>query len=290
MSGLTVGELYREACETLSGAGINNPRLDARILLGAVVDGGEAAVFGYPERPVASADVRRARDLVAKRASRLPLSQVLGRKEFWSLDFEVTGDTLTPRPDTETLIDAVLAWIAERKLTAPRILDLGTGSGCILLTLLHALPGARGVGIDCSTAALAIAKRNAVRLAMSGRADFVKGDWCAGAAGPFDVVVSNPPYIPTGDIGGLDPEVARYEPLVALDGGLDGLDAYRTLARSVQAVLAPGGLFALEVGAGQAAAVVRMFGDAGFDGVSTYADLSGLDRCVLGTAPKCEKP
>lgn len=285
MNGPTVGELYREACEILSRAGIDSPRLDARVLLGAVIDGGEQAVFGYPERPVAPADARRARDLVAKRAARLPLSQVLGRKEFWSLDFEVTGDTLTPRPDTETLIGAVLAWISERDLAAPRIVDLGTGSGCILLTLLHALPGARGLGVDCSAAALAVAGRNAARLGLAERADFTKGDWCAGLDGPFDVAVSNPPYIPTGDIGGLDPEVARYEPLVALDGGLDGLAAYRVLARSVRSVLAPGGLFALEVGAGQALAVCRLLGEAGFDEVSTHADLSGLDRCVLGTAP-----
>lgn len=282
---IAIGELLYEVQTQLAEAGIENPRLDARVLLGNIVDGGEATVFGYPEREVPAVQVRKIRALAARRAAREPMSQVLGEKEFWSLGFEVTGDTLTPRPDTETLIEAMLAWAGRRNGRPLRILDLGTGSGCILLTLLHAIPDAQGLGVDCSAAALGVARRNADRLGLSGRARFQQGNWTDGIDERFDLVVANPPYIPTGDIGGLDPEVARFEPLVALDGGLDGLVAYRRIAQSVGDVLAPDGAVFLEVGAGQAPEVARLLGDAGLADVSVRADLSGLDRCVCGFQP-----
>lgn len=285
---VTIGDLLHEVRSLLAGAGVDSSRLDARVIVASVLDGGEAAVFGYPERDVSDADAHAVRALAQRRANREPMSQVLGRREFWSLDFEVTGDTLTPRPDTETLIEDVLAWAGRRQAgdTRPlRILDLGTGSGCILLSLLHALDGATGLGVDCSDDALKVAMRNAERLGLAGRAAFRKGNWMDGVDERFDLVVSNPPYIPTGDIGALDPEVARFEPLVALDGGLDGLAAYRTIAAGVRGVLAPGGAVFLEVGAGQARRVARLLADAGLAEVSVRADLASLDRCVSGFEP-----
>lgn len=288
----TLGEIYKEACETLSAAGIDNARLDARVLLGAVIDGGEAAIFGYPEREVSVSDARRIRDLVSQRATRVPLSQVLGHKEFWSLDFEVTADTLTPRPDTETLIEAVVDAVGKRRDEALRILDLGTGSGCILLTLLHALPKASGLGIDRSEEALRVARRNAKKMGLEERAVFIEGDWVKGVSEKFDFIVSNPPYIPSGDIGGLAPEVARFEPILALDGGLDGLEAYRIIAAAARERLLPDGEIFLEVGAGQAQRVAEMLKEGGLEEVDVFVDLAGLDRCVSGcrkTGPKEEK-
>lgn len=276
----TLGELLKEARDTLAAAGIDTARLDARVLLGAVVEGGEAAVFGYPEREIPAVDVRRVRDLIAKRAARQPLSQVLGHKEFWSLDFEVTEDTLTPRPDTETLIEMVLDAVAANCCAPLRVLDLGTGSGCILLTVLNNLPNATGLGVDKGAGALAVARRNAQHLGLAGRAAFQAGDWAAGIDEAFDLVVSNPPYIPRADIGGLDPEVARFEPILALDGGLDGLDAYRVIAGDALALLKPGGQLFLEVGAGQADAVADLVRAGGLIDVAIRADLGRLDRCV----------
>lgn len=282
---VTIGALLHEVQTQLADAGIDNPRLDARVLLGAVIEGGEAAVFGYPEREVEGGALRRVREMAKHRAAREPMSQVLGEKEFWSLMFEVTGDTLTPRPDTETMIEAVLAWAGKRAAPSLRILDMGTGSGCIVLSLLHALPNATGLGVDCSGEALAVAKRNADRLSLGDRVQFQTGNWADGIETRFDAVVANPPYIPSGDIAMLDPEVARFEPLVALDGGLDGLDPYRVIAQSIRGVLAPGGAVFLEMGIGQENDVAEMLRTAGLEDIAIHADLSGLDRCVVGHNP-----
>ncbi len=219
--------------------------------------------------------------LLARRAARQPIAQILGRREFWSLTFRVTPDVLDPRPDSETLVTAVLERVADRKANL-RLLDFGTGSGCLLLSLLHELPEAQGLGIDQSEAALAVARGNAASLGLEARATFQLGDWGSGLAGTFDIVISNPPYIESGTIAALAPEVARHEPLSALDGGADGLEAYRRLIPDAARLLAPDGLVALEIGQGQEAAVAALLERAGFGAVAMAADLGGTIRVLLG--------
>jgi len=207
------------------------------------------------------------------------MSSILGRREFWSLDFVVTPDTLAPRPDSETLIEAVLAALPDR--SAPlSLVDFGTGTGCLLLTLLSELPNAEGIGIDISRPALAIAGGNAKRLGLADRCRFLCSDWSAALEGRFDLIISNPPYIPSGDIAGLEPEVARFEPLSALDGGADGLDAYRALAAQIPPLLKPGGIGAFEVGAGQAPQVAALLAEAGLTPRGIHRDLGGIERVV----------
>ena len=216
--------------------------------------------------------------LVARRAEREPLALILGRREFWSLDFAVSPATLVPRPDTETLITAALGAFADR--AAPRrVLDLGTGSGCLLLATLSEFSRAFGIGVDRSAAAAVLAARNAAMLGLAGRSAFLCGDWAAALGAPFDLVLCNPPYIPTAQLDGLMPEVARHEPRAALDGGTDGLAAYRRLVPDLGRLLALGGVAVLEVGADQAGAVARLARHAGF-AVARYQDLSGIARAL----------
>jgi release factor glutamine methyltransferase len=203
---------------------------------------------------------------------------VLGHREFWSLDFVVTEATLNPRPDSETLVEEVLA--ARRDRPPARILDLGTGTGCLLLSLLKEWPGAWGMGVDRSEAAARVARLNAVRLGLESRSAVVVGDWADALDGTFDVVVANPPYIPDREIAGLAPEVARFEPRGALSGGPDGLDAYRSIARMLPRLLADGGIVALEVGAGQAPDVARLLAAGGLSDVRTARDLGSVERVV----------
>jgi release factor glutamine methyltransferase len=222
--------------------------------------------------------------LVARRMAREPLAFILGRREFWSLDFAVSSATLIPRPDSETLIEAALAAFAGR---APprRVLDLGTGTGCLLLAALSEFRHAIGIGVDRSAAAAALAARNAASLGLADRAIFVCCDWASALDGCFDLVVCNPPYIPSSELGDLMPEVARHEPPSALDGGPDGLSAYRRLVPELHCLLSPDGFAVLELGAGQAGAVTELARDAGFL-ATTRQDLSGIVRVlVLHPAP-----
>jgi release factor glutamine methyltransferase len=203
---------------------------------------------------------------------------VLGHREFWSLDFVVTEATLDPRPDSETVVEQVLA--ARRDRPPTRILDLGIGTGCLLLSLLSEWPEAWGLGVDRSEAAAQVAQLNADRLGLGDRAAILVGDWADAVQGTFDVVVSNPPYIPEREIDGLAPEVARFEPRAALAGGPDGLDAYRMIARASSRLLVEGGLVALEVGAGQAADVARLLAAEGLSDVRAARDLGSVERVV----------
>jgi release factor glutamine methyltransferase len=222
--------------------------------------------------------------LLARRERREPVSQILGVKGFWKIMVRVTPDVLTPRPETETILDVVLPKLADG--TPLRLLDLGVGSGALLLALLAERPAAIGLGVDASEDALAVARENAANLGMAGRVALLRGDWTAGLeAASFDVVVSNPPYIRSGEIAGLAPEVRDHEPRLALDGGSDGLDAYRELAPQILNVLKPGGLFAVEVGLGQAGAVQALFSDAGAMDITVHRDLSNRERVVAGTRP-----
>jgi release factor glutamine methyltransferase len=222
--------------------------------------------------------------LLARRERREPVSQILGVKGFWKIMLRVTPEVLTPRPETESLLDVMLPKMpTDRRI---RVLDLGVGSGALLLAMLGERPNAVGLGVDASEEALAVARENAANLGLAGRAALLRGDWTTGlAAESFDIVVSNPPYIASGDIAGLAPEVRDHEPRLALDGGPDGLTAYRRLAPEIMGVLVPGGLFAVEVGLGQATAVRDLFAQAGAAALSIHRDLSDRDRIVAGEKP-----
>ena len=278
MSG-TVEALLREAARDLANAGIPAPRAEARILLQATLDRPAEALIRSPDAPVAGAPAARFRTLVTRRAGREPVSRILGKREFWSLCFAVSADTLDPRPDSEAVVEAALRRYAGRT-GAPRVLDFGTGTGCLLLAVLSELPRATGVGTDIAAGAIAVATRNAARLGLSRRASFVRADWDAGIDGSFDLILANPPYIPGPAIAGLAPEVARWEPLAALDGGADGLDAYRRLAPAIARRLAPGGAAFLEIGAGQADSVGAIMATQGLARFAHKTDLSGTVRCL----------
>jgi release factor glutamine methyltransferase len=275
----TIAEAMQGAARRLQAAGIDSARLDARLLLGAVLSVEAPQLIAHPDRALTAAEDARFRELVEQRSHRQPLAQLLGRREFWGLAFRVTPDTLDPRPDSETVIEAALACVADR--SAPlRILDLGTGTGCLLLALLHELLQATGTAIDRSDAALAVARANAADLGLADRAVFRQGDWTDGLSAAFDLVVSNPPYIPLAEIDGLMPEVARHEPRLALDGGADGLAAYRAIAKGMAGLLLPDAYLLVEVGDGQGDSVASVFAAAGLACTARRSDLGGQVRCL----------
>lgn len=283
-----VDQAFREAWNRLEQAGIDSARMDARLLLGHVLGGGAERVLAEKGRTLTPDEAQAFERLLSRRLSREPISYILGRREFWSLDFKVTPATLTPRPDTETLVEAVLE---HASVPVADVLDLGTGSGCIVLALLSEWRDARGVGVDASADALAVARENAASLAQSGSiladharfvlADWTEPDWARDVGGPFDVVVSNPPYIPAGDMDGLDEDVRGFEPLTALVGGLDGLDAYRAIVKNVQGMVRSNGILAFEVGIGQADDVASILASAGYNVLEKRKDLAGIARVVV---------
>jgi release factor glutamine methyltransferase len=276
----TVAEVLRAATARLTAAGIDGARLDARLLLGEALGKDAGWLFNHADDPLAGDAEGAFAALIERRLERQPVSLILGRREFWSLDFTVTRDTLAPRPDSEALVEAVLAELPDR--AAPlSLLDLGTGTGCLLLALLSELPNARGTGLDRDPDTLAVAQGNAERLGFTGRSRFVRSNWWEKVEGRYDVILSNPPYIRSGDIAGLDPEVACFEPLGALDGGSDGLDAYRLLTAEADKYLTEAGMIALEVGAGQAQDVAAMLEKTGFSLRAIRRDLAGIERCVV---------
>jgi len=278
----SLGQVLERAVARLRGAGVEGPRRDARLLLAAALGLEPAQVLAYPERRLSEAEAAAAEHLIARRARREPVSRILGRREFWGLDFALSPETLDPRPDSETLVAAVLARI-DRRAKPLRILDLGTGTGCLLLALLSELPEAEGLGVDLDPAAVRVAQDNARRLGLADRARFAAGDWALGLEGTgktWQVIVSNPPYIIDRRIGNLDPEVALYDPRLALNAGPDGLKCFRVLVPQAARILAPEGLLVLEIGIGQGDEVTRLIGDAGLAEIERIADLSGIERCL----------
>ena len=267
------------AAAVLSAAGVESPRLEARLLLRHVLGLSMETLIGYPEQAVAEDDRAALRPLVARRATREPLAYILGEREFWSLPFRVTRDTLVPRPDSETLIEAALAHVPDRHRPL-RILDLGTGSGCLLLALLAELPAASGVGVDLSAAALTVARDNAVGLGLADRADWVQGNWSDAISGTFDLIVANPPYIAEAELSRLAPEVAQFEPRLALNGGPDGLDALRALGPCLARLGTEDSIILVEIGADQAAPALSLLVSYGLQDVKTLKDLSGHSRCM----------
>ncbi|HEY0837539.1 MAG TPA: peptide chain release factor N(5)-glutamine methyltransferase [Azospirillum sp.] len=275
----TVSTLRRAAEARLSAAGVDTPELDARLLLQHALDLTRDQILTRAHDPVTPEQAARLDALVGRRAAREPVSRILGSRGFWTLDLGLNADTLDPRPDTESVVEAALDAVVDR--AAPlRLLDLGTGTGCILLALLAELPNATGLGVDVSPQAVAAAAGNAARNGLDRRARFQTGDWAAGLAERFDLVVSNPPYIPSADIAALEPEVRVHDPLRALDGGADGLDAYRIIAAQLPGLLKDGGSAVLEVGAGQASDVAGLLAAAGLRVTGVFRDLGGVERCV----------
>jgi release factor glutamine methyltransferase len=272
------GVVDRAAAE-LAAAGVASPRLDARLLVAHVLGLDQTALITGHERTVSASERRRIARAVARRARREPVSRILGTREFWSLPFRLSPATLDPRPDSETLIEAVLRQLPDR-MRDYEILDLGTGTGCLLLALLSELPQARGFGIDISRAALSTARANARALGLGARARFAPGDWAQGLRRHFDLVVTNPPYIATGEMAELAPELG-FEPRQALVAGPDGLDAYRAIAPALPGLLRPAGFAALEIGCGQALAVAEVLGQAGLEAAAPLKDLAGLDRVLV---------
>ena len=272
----TAGSLIGEARRRFEAAGIESAALDARLLLQHAAALTHEDIAADPDRKIGAAGARRFRELAARRAAREPVSRILGEREFHGRGFEVTPAVLDPRPDTETLVDAALA-LAQRP---GLVLDLGTGSGAIIVTLLAEWPQATGVATDLSAAALDVAARNARRHKVNGRVRFVHGNWFEGLTGHFDLIVSNPPYIALGEIAGLAADVRDFDPLRALDGGPDGLEAYRRIAVGAGGHLAPSGAVLVEIGAGQAAAVETIFQAARLTCRGRFADLGGHVRCL----------
>ncbi|MCR9178179.1 MAG: peptide chain release factor N(5)-glutamine methyltransferase [Alphaproteobacteria bacterium] len=273
----TVETALRAAAKVLAGAGIDTARLDARLLLGHVLG---REVWPHDSAALSVPDRRAFDALLARRLAHEPVSRILGRRGFWSLEFEVTPDTLVPRPDSETLIEAAIDAFADR--TPPsRILDLGTGTGCLLLAALSVFPDARGLGLDSSAAAIAIARANAALNELTERAEFAIGNWSDVDCEPSDLILSNPPYIATPELAGLDPEVRDHDPSAALDGGPDGLGAYRSLSVVIPQFLASDGIAILELGAGQEAAVAQLMADTGLTVLGIRPDLAGTARALV---------
>lgn len=271
--------------EAFRAAGIPTPELDARLLVLAACGLSPEAYLLRPNTPLSKPEEELIQAFAARRVAREPVSRVVGYREFWGRRFVVGPAVLDPRPDTETLIEAALSLLGERRSADPlRILDLGTGSGCLLLTLLAEMPGAWGVGSDISLAALNLARLNAKRLGVASRAAFVQSDWCETFAGPFGLIISNPPYIEGASIDALEDEVRCYDPKIALYGGMDGLAAYRRIIGSCARIAEPGAWVVLEAGMGQASRIAELFTDAGWEFGSghykVYRDLSEIHRVV----------
>ncbi len=270
----TIADALHDGANRLDGIA-DNPRLEARLLLAHALGVTRADLIRDPRRRI---DTTAYQALLARRMAHEPIALILGTREFWSLSFEVSAATLIPRPDTETVIEAALAAYAGRSPPA-RILDLGTGTGCLMLALLHEFPAEVAVGVDLEPSAVALASRNAARLGMAERAIFACADWTNALTGQFDLIVSNPPYVAEPDMTTLMPDVGRYEPRLALAAGADGCDAYRALIPRLRQFLAPDGVAILEFGAGQADIVGALGREHGFE-VSLRADLAGIPRAI----------
>jgi len=278
---LTLVKAWTAARDRLKAAQIESPVIDARLLVEAACEATRIDIISDPYRAVTDAQAAQLDSYLDRRERREPVSRILGRKGFWKILVGVTPHVLSPRPESEVIVDLTLRAFPEAM--AFNVLDLGVGSGAILLAILAERPAAKGLGVDVSEEALATARENAANLDLEGRAAFLRGDWTAGLADDsFDVVVSNPPYIESDVIPTLDPEVKAHDPHLALDGGPDGLDAYRTLAPEILRVLKPGAPFFVEIGSTQKDAVETLMRQAGADGVTTVRDLSDWDRVVTG--------
>jgi release factor glutamine methyltransferase len=278
---MTIMQARRVLSDAFSEAGLESPELDARLLAGHASGLDHIALTINSERHLGDDDARALAALADRRLDREPVARIVGVKEFWGLPLRLNNATLVPRPETETLVEVSLAVLdngGPRK-RALRIADLGTGSGALLIALLTEFPNAIGIGIDVSSQAVAAARDNAARLGLATRTQFAVGDFAAALGGSFDLIISNPPYIESAQIATLPPEV-RHDPRLALDGGADGLHAYRTIAGQARNLLGSGGHLVVELGIGQEAAVASVFRAAGLAPVPAQPDLSGIPRAL----------
>lgn len=281
--GASVSEALQLIAQTFRAAGIDDADVDARVLAGHALHLDRARLVSQSDRVLEAREVNAISGLAARRLKREPVSRILGRKEFWSLALAITPDVLVPRPETETVVEGALDFVVRNGLRMEklRILDIGTGSGALLVALLNELPNATGIGTDISRAALEAAQINVAQFGFESRSSLIACDMAAGVQGQFDLVVSNPPYIARGEIASLAPEVRDYDPMMALDGGDDGLTAYRSISADAKRILAQGGRLFVEMGAGQEPAVRELFTKAGLVVGIARNDLAGTPR-VLG--------
>jgi len=281
----TITAARRALADQLRQAGIDSAETDARLLIAHALGIDRAELIANGERALNGDESKAIDALSERRLKREPVARIFGRKEFWSLSLQVGPAVLVPRPETETVIEAALDAVVRdaRQLERLRILDIGTGSGALLLALLSELPNAVGIGSDISAAALDVARANAERSDLAGRATFVACDIAAGLQGSFDLIISNPPYVARGDIASLAPEVRDYDPALALDGGADGLNGYRAIAADARRLLAPDGKLIVELGAGQEPAVRALFTNAGLTVAAARDDLAGIPRALSAT-------
>lgn len=286
----TAGELIISISAQLKSVGIDNPQLDAKFLVAHVCEVEPASLYSGSDLEVSEDKVEIINSYVKRRLDKEPVFRIIGKREFWSLEFELSPDTLEPRPDSETVIEAILENVSKQK--ALDIIDMGTGTGCLLLSALSELPRAKGVGVDIASGAVDTAMKNAKKLGFAERSKIVNVNWgdvdfcdmvCGlTEKGYFDIVIANPPYIPREDIELISSEVKNYDPIRALDGGEDGLDAYRTLSEKSAQLLKKGGMVFFEVGINQAGDVRQMLEEKGFVECKTKKDLAHIDRCVFG--------
>lgn len=274
----TIGTVLREATRALQQNGCDTAALDARLLLQAATGLSHADIIADPDQLVREDHHEAFSAYLKRRLKAEPVSRILGVREFYGRDFKVTPAVLDPRPDTEVLVDAALGWAKTHPVS--RLLDLGTGTGILAVTLLAEWPGSTAVAVDVSSGALAVAADNAKRLGVSERLTLVESSWFGSVEGTFDLIVSNPPYIREVDIAGLAPDVTDYDPHLALTGGADGLDPYRHISASARAFLRPGGAVFVEIGEGQAQDVSALFKSNNFNKLSEYKDLAGHIRIL----------
>jgi release factor glutamine methyltransferase len=280
-----VDAVRRDLARRLRENGIDTPDLDARLIIGHALGLDHTALVRASERPLAAAEIARIEALAARRLACEPIARITGAKEFWGLPFAVAPAVLVPRPETETVVETALAAIDRdgARTRALRIADLGVGSGAILIALLSELPNTFGIGTDRDPAAIAIARDNARRLGVAARAAFVACDFASALAPGFDLIVSNPPYVRSDEIAMLDAEVRDFDPRGALDGGTDGLAAYRVIAREARRILASNAHLVTEIGKGQEGAVVARFAAEGFGRIAIAPDLAGISRVVAAS-------
>lgn len=284
----SISTLLHRATEAISKAGVKDARRDARILMCAATDVTLNSLLANPDQEISVSNNICFTDYVRRRCRREPVSRILGKRSFWNLDLVVTPNVLDPRPDSETVVQAVLDSLNDQQGSF-RLLELGVGSGALLLSLLNELPYATGVGVDLCSKAVLVAKENAINAGLGSRTYFATMNWSDALDARFDIVISNPPYIMSSSIDSLSPEVACYDPLLAIDGGPDGLEAYRCLARILPSLLAPGAVVGVELGFGQLAAVVNIFSNSSLQVDEIRRDLSGRSRCLLASRPRYEK-
>jgi release factor glutamine methyltransferase len=283
-SGQAIETVRRALAKRLLSAGIESAELDARMLVGAALDLDLTGLIAQAARRVTTTEAEQIEDFAHRRIQGEPVARILGRKEFWGLPLQLSAATLVPRPDTETVVELALETLrAQPTDRTLRIVDIGTGSGAILLALLHELPNAIGIGTDISLSALRTARGNAADLNLAPRALFAACDYAAALSGPFDLIVSNPPYIRSSDIAGLATEVRDHDPLAALDGGADGLGAYRALIPQAERLLTGGGTLIVEAGRGQSGDIEALMTAAGlFVKHPPKTDLAGIPRAISG--------